>query len=601
MKNEENKTNDILFGKYQIEDLISEGSYGNVYLATNIKTKEQYAVKLEDKSTSLGFLEKETYFLFSLKGFGIPKVISAGHSGKYNVLIEQLLGKNLKLLFESSTNKIKDLCMAAIQMIDRIEYVHSKNIIHRDIKPENFLIGNPDSSTIYLIDFGLSRKYRSSRTGKHMIYSMCTKIPCTLMFSSINASSGIEQTRRDDLESLVYTLIYLANGELPWDNVKGKTKYECLLKAQKEKISISSEELCKGLPINFIIFTEYVRSLRFDEEPNYEYLKLFFINSLKEIGEKNDGIFSWVNRNDLVTLKNSGINKTFHTKSFRNPKQSKKERLFKKIEEFALIKQQDTKKLYSNQNIGRINLSKINEKKLNSEDLSIIFKSSNFNNNSSDNINKEIFIKQKKNNNSKSTSYRNLNVEIIPSLKKAKTTEYKRIFIENNIYKCREFRDNSFNTKEEKKINNDSECDINLITEYNPLFFKQLNYRRKVNENFDLQENKFNDIIYIPFEERLKIQNETNNLKKFFKYNNRNTRAKLKSSNKTYSEKNINQNYYPKFFVVGKNSLHKKGNDDNLLYDKKFITYNSFGKINTIFLHDKNINAQYIDNLISFN
>ena len=595
MKNEENKTNDILFGKYQIEDLISEGSYGNVYLATNIKTKEQYAVKLEDKSTSLGFLEKETYFLFSLKGFGIPKVISAGHSGKYNVLIQQLLGKNLKLLFESSTNKIKDLCMAAIQMIDRIEYVHSKNIIHRDIKPENFLIGNPDSSTIYLIDFGLSRKYRSSRTGKHMIYSMCTKIPCTLMFSSINASSGIEQSRRDDLESLVYTLIYLANGELPWDNVKGKTKYECLLKAQKEKISISSEELCKGLPKNFIIFTEYIRSLKFDEKPNYEYLKNFFINSLKEIGEKNDEIFSWIKPNGIINLKNSGLHKTFHPNSLRNSKQSIRERLFNKIKYSYLNEQHDNNKLNSDGNIGRIKIFHTNENNLNNDEFNIIYKSNKFKYNSSNKTKQKVFIKQRNINSSKFPLSRDKKVEIAVFPKKT----FKRISRNKNVYRCKEFRGSSFNIKEEKKSNSNYEYYINFIHEYSPLSIKHLDYRKKFNGNLDLPQNKYNYMIYIPFSERFKT--ETNNFKIDYNSSNENSASKIKSSNQIYSIKYDSQNHLTKHFAVYQNNFSKKGNDKKLSFGKKFITSNSFGQINSMILKSKSINTQYINNLVSNN
>ena len=107
-------------------------------------------------------LEKEAYYLYLLKGFGIPKIISYGFSGNYNILIEELLGKSLEQLFQENKNKhkiirLKDMVMAGIQIIERLEFIHSKNIIHMDIKPNNFVVGNPDSSVIYIFDFGFAK------------------------------------------------------------------------------------------------------------------------------------------------------------------------------------------------------------------------------------------------------------------------------------------------------------------------------------------------------------------------------------------------------------------------------------------------------------
>ena len=151
----------VIIGKYKILKLISEGSFGKVYLAQNIVTKNLYAVKTENKFCKSPLLEKETYILYNLKGLGIPSVISYGYFGKYNVLVQTLLGKSLNRIWLENNKKLnlKDICMIAIQTLDRIEFVHSKYYIHRDIKPANFLVGYPDSSLIYLIDYGNARKY----------------------------------------------------------------------------------------------------------------------------------------------------------------------------------------------------------------------------------------------------------------------------------------------------------------------------------------------------------------------------------------------------------------------------------------------------------
>ena len=147
----------VIFGKYKILKLISEGSFGKVYLAQNIVTKKLYAVKAESKFCKSPLLEMETYILYNLKGLGIPSVISYGYFGKYNILVQTLLGKSLNRIWLENNKKLnlKDICMIAIQTLDRIEFVHSKYYIHRDIKPANFLVGYPDSSLIYLIDYNI--------------------------------------------------------------------------------------------------------------------------------------------------------------------------------------------------------------------------------------------------------------------------------------------------------------------------------------------------------------------------------------------------------------------------------------------------------------
>ena len=223
----ENLSNKLIFGKYKI--LKSEGKSicSSVFSGINIINKEYVILKIQDKKQKYGNLEKEVYYLFQLKGKVIPKVISYGFSGNYNILIEELLGKSLEQLFQENRNKpkiirLKDMIMAGIQIIDRLENIHSKNIIHLDIKPNNFLVGKSNSSLIYIIDFGFAKKYRNSKTGKHIKYSINNHFSGNFKFSTVNTMKGVESSRRDDLESLGYMLIYLYNQELPWDKIKEK-------------------------------------------------------------------------------------------------------------------------------------------------------------------------------------------------------------------------------------------------------------------------------------------------------------------------------------------------------------------------------------------
>ena len=185
--------------------------------------------------------------------------------------------------------------MTGIQLIDRIEYIHSKNILHLDIKPNNFLVGYKDPSLIYIIDFGLSKKYRSSRTGRHISFSKRKYFSGNLKYSSVNNLKGIISSRRDDLESLGYMLIYLYKNILPWDNIEAISKAEIANKLFYIKTLIPVNILCKDLPKEMTEFMIYTKSLKFDEKPNYSYMRNLFEIMLKKLSNANDLKFSWIN------------------------------------------------------------------------------------------------------------------------------------------------------------------------------------------------------------------------------------------------------------------------------------------------------------------
>ena len=317
-----------IFGKFKIIRILAITSLSTVYLAKCLKEKNKnVAIKIQGINSLVSQLEREAYFQYYLRGIGIPKVISFGKIGKFNVLVQTLLGKTIDKLFKENNNyesKMKDLCMAAIQIIDRIHFIHSKNIVHQDIKPENFLVGNPDSSLIYIIDFGLCKKYRSSRTGKHIIFSKNKKFIGTFEFCSINTMKGIELTRRDDLESIGYMLIFLITGTLPWFGIKGpySERYE---KIYKIKANISNEDLCKGLPIEICKYMKYVKSLKFDEDPDYDYLRRLFFAILLKMKVRFDLNFSWKQqiepkKKSLIHFRQKTFSKMFGGHSMFNQK-----------------------------------------------------------------------------------------------------------------------------------------------------------------------------------------------------------------------------------------------------------------------------------------
>ena len=268
-----------------------------------------------------------------MKGLGIPEVLSYGHSGKYNILIQNLLGISLGELFYRNGNKfcLKDICIFTIQILDRIEFIHSKNIIHRDIKTENFLIGNPDEYLIYIIDFGLSKKYKSSRTNKHIQYKKTKMFSGTEIFSSLNACKGFEQSRRDDLESLGYMIIFFLNGgNLPWRKLSGKTKSDKLKKICAMKNNVNFEELFKDMPREIIYYMNYCRELDFEQKPNYNYLRDLFKKILKSLGTNNDLHFSWIK--DLSILKKCPVVESkIRSLTKEKRKETSKNRIFRKL------------------------------------------------------------------------------------------------------------------------------------------------------------------------------------------------------------------------------------------------------------------------------
>ena len=295
----------LIFGKYKLTKIIGSGSFGFVYKGINIIDKKGVAVKVEKKDMGLNLLEKESYYLYNLKGKGVPEVVSYGFSGKYNILVQTLLGESLGKIFYKNNYHfpLKDICMFSIQILDRIEYVHSKYIIHRDIKPENFLIGNPDKYMIYIIDFGLSKKYKSSRTNKHVQFRLTKKFTGTARYASLNSIRGSEQSRRDDLEAIGYMLLYFFNGgKLPWQGVSCKQKAEKYVKIYTMKKNLNLDEFCKNMPREIIYFMNYARGLEFEQKPDYNYLRSLFENILKENRITNDLHFSWIQ--DLSILKN---------------------------------------------------------------------------------------------------------------------------------------------------------------------------------------------------------------------------------------------------------------------------------------------------------
>jgi serine/threonine protein kinase len=326
--------NKLLFKKYHPIKAIGQGTFSTVYLALNTKTNNYVAIKAEKRNKdNVELLESEAFLLYSLRGFGIPEVLSYGRTKSHNILVMPLLGRSLLDIFilKNKPVNLNDISSVSIQILDRIEWVHSNNIVYRDIKPENFLFGHKDRDILYLIDFGLCRKYKSSKTGKHIPPKSLGKFTGTSRYASVYAMAGNEQSRRDDIESIGYMIIFFMKKKLPWQGIKGNSYKDCYHKLYLMKKHIKLEDLCKGLPKEIIDYMYYARYLKFEQEPDYNYLKNLFKIILKRSEITfDDYILSWC-RNESMNNDNKDSN--YKKNGSKKRKSSPQNRLYKKIQE----------------------------------------------------------------------------------------------------------------------------------------------------------------------------------------------------------------------------------------------------------------------------
>jgi len=328
-KNQDPLLHKKFFKKFRTIKKLGEGSFGKVYKAEY--NGEYYAMKFEDRTKEQNLLETEATIMSYLKGPNIPSIKSYGYSGDYNILVMQLMDKSLEEIFNKRLKfSVKTTALLAYQMITVLHYIHDKHIIHRDIKPDNFVMGlKKQNANLYLLDFGLAKKYRSSKTLEQYPYIKKKKLTGTARYASIHALEEMEQSRRDDLESVGYVLMYFLRGNLPWQGLKIKSKEDRYKKILDKKKETTSEELCKGFPDEFREFLEYSRNLEYTEEPKYDKYKDQFYNLVcNKMGESFDYVYDWTTESDLKKRKSIGgtngiESKTTTTKDVENKSKKK--------------------------------------------------------------------------------------------------------------------------------------------------------------------------------------------------------------------------------------------------------------------------------------
>jgi serine/threonine protein kinase len=273
-----------VYNNYKLIKNIGKGSFGEVYLVAD-KKGNHYACKVE-KSDSKNRLkgEENIYKRFASRKLEcVPVVHKYIQTDEYNLLVMQLLGKSLDTIFEESGNHldIGTVMKLAILIISHLEKIHRIGIIHRDIKPNNFMFGiDEHTDDLYIMDFGLSKKWYVD--GDHISFKTGRTMIGTARYASLNIHFGAEPSRRDDMESVGYMLVYLIKGSLPWQGLKKKTKENPIDKIGEKKMMVSVDSLCEGLPDCFHKYINYTRNLQFTEKPDYDYLRELFVESAKK-------------------------------------------------------------------------------------------------------------------------------------------------------------------------------------------------------------------------------------------------------------------------------------------------------------------------------
>ncbi|KAK3027157.1 hypothetical protein RJ639_041258 [Escallonia herrerae] len=275
---------------YKVERKLGKGGFGQVFVGRRVSggtergtgsAAMEVALKFEHRnSKGCNYGPPYEWQVYNTLGgsHGVPKVHYKGKQGDYYVMVMDMLGPSLWDVWNSSGQSMSSEMVSciAVESLSILEKMHSRGYVHGDVKPENFLLGQPSTAQekkLFLVDLGLATKWRES-AGQHVEYDQRPDMfRGTVRYASVHAHLGRTASRRDDLESLAYTLIFLHRGRLPWQGYQGDNKSFLVC---KKKMATSPEMLCCFCPAPLRQFLEVVVNMKFDEEPNYSKLISLF-------------------------------------------------------------------------------------------------------------------------------------------------------------------------------------------------------------------------------------------------------------------------------------------------------------------------------------
>lgn len=289
----------VICRRFEVGQMIGSGSYSEVFKGFDRVVGDTVAIKLEWQHAEKGrkLLSEANFYMSLGQSDSIPGIRGSGIEGEYNFMVMELLGPSLDDLFSSCGRKfsIRTVMLLAVQMIDCIEFVHTCGIIHRDIKPHNFLMGvGARSHRVYIMDFGLAKRFRDPETGEHIPCTRKRGVTGTVRYASLNVHQGLEPSRRDDLEGIGNVLMHFLRGNLPWQGLKARSKRKKHEKIGQCKSDTSIEDLCAGFPSEFARYFHHCRSLQYADRPDYAYLRGLMKDALLRECSQQDLRLDWM-------------------------------------------------------------------------------------------------------------------------------------------------------------------------------------------------------------------------------------------------------------------------------------------------------------------
>ena len=578
--------NKLIFSKYLIRKKIGKGSFGTVYQGINTSNNEKIALKVEKREKNdSGTLENEALRLVYLQGEGVPCVYCYGNNLYHNLLVEELLGKSLEDLFNlyGKPFSLKTVCVLGIEMIKRIQYIHSKYYIHRDIKPDNFMIGRgQNEKKIYIIDFGLAKKYYSVSKAQHIKFITGKHLIGTARYCGRNAHRGYEQGRRDDIESIGYVLMYFLLGVLPWQGLKVRKNEDHFEKIAQKKYSTSFEELTSGQPEEFLLYFKHVEKLEFKDQPNYIYLIGLFQKVIDKYCTDCFYDFDW--KKDTCTYishRNKNISKQLDVSLIVNKNNEASAMDYSNMNEDEENDENDENDEHHKKN------KKIKKKEVfMGEDDTPIEEHNNQENNDNYNENKHKMRRVKSTVNLKKNKNKNENDNKKLKKKKTKNENYNEDENEISMKNKKTSKENSKINNNENNDNNELKNDENINNSNNKNIINDKKQNSQKSSQNDKNKKIENEDLNIPYSNKdnyndeykdIEINNKFNKNKFNYDYNDEYKLQEKKDENndldtkdKNNDEQNNNDNLFnDESFELEEGSKTRKRNRTGNLDDKK--------------------------------